>query len=112
MHCLNPNCKSTNLLCRVQAVLMAPLTQRGGSLAMKGIAVGQKDIKDWWDKTLSGNKKMIRGPIVCADCDTEHVYLVGLQPSLRQMTFDEANEKGYAHFAATSEKSDEDSSEE
>lgn len=112
MNCLNPSCKSPNLLCRIQAVLMAPLAQRGGSVVMKGIAVGQKDVKGWWDKRPSGGKQMIRGPIICAECDTEHVYLVGLQPSLRMITHEEAVANGYDHYAANSEKSTEDDDQE
>lgn len=109
MNCLNPECKSENLLCRVEAVLIAPLAKRGGTLSMKGVKVDQKEIKDWWDKTPSGTtERKIRGPIFCADCDTEHVYLRGLQPSLRKMSYDEAKALGYDHFAATSAKSSED----
>lgn len=109
MNCLS--CKTGTLLARVSAILMAPLAQRGGSIAMKGVAVKQTEIKDWWDKDLVGDKRMIRGPIICADCDAEHVYLCGLQPSLRLMMHDEAKALGYAHFAATSEKSTEDDNE-
>lgn len=107
MNCLNPECKGTTLLARVEAILMAPLTQRGGSLAMKGIAVSQQEIKAWWDKTLSGSKRMIRGPIICADCDTEHTYFCGIQPSLRKIDYAEAITMGYDHYASTSEKSTE-----
>lgn len=109
MNCLNPSCKSDQLLCRVSAILMAPLAKRGGTLSMKGVTVGQAEIKAWWDKNAAGTEeRKIRGPIVCAECDTEHVYIRGLQPSLRMITYDEACEKGYDHFASISTKSSED----
>lgn len=104
MYCID--CKSEKLLCHVQANVVVPLSQRGGTINLKGFVVKQTDVKAWWDKEngLEANPdRMIRGPIICADCCAEHVYLKGLQPSLRKITYAEALALGYDHFAATSE---------
>jgi hypothetical protein len=106
MHCLNSSCNSTHLLAHVQASVAVPLAQRGGSIKLAGFSVKQSDVKEWWDGT-DDEPKLIRGPILCADCLEEHVYLKGLKPALRKMTYMEAVQLGYDHFAATSEKGDE-----
>lgn len=105
MKCLNTNCNSPNLLAHVQASVAVPLAQKGGSIILKGFAVKQTDVKEWWDGTES-SPVLIRGPIICADCLEEHVYLKGLKPSLRKMTYAEAVQTGYDSLAATSEKGD------
>lgn len=102
MHCLN--CKSTNLICRVEAVVMLPLAKKGGTVLTKGFAVKQTDVKDWWDKTPIGDERKIRGPIVCGDCDEEHTYFRGLQPSLVKVTYAEAVQNGYEYYASKSKR--------
>lgn len=94
-------CSSTELLAHVQASLAVPLAQKGGSINTKGFVVKQTDVKEWWDGT-DEEPKLIRGPIICADCLEEHVYLKGLSPSLRAVTYQEALQLGYDHFAASS----------
>lgn len=102
MQCLN--CKSEELMCHVQASIYLPLSQRGGTVLLKGFNVTQADIKAWWDKVDASTApdaedRKIRGPIVCADCGTEHTYFVGLVPSLRKVSLGEALELGYDAFA-------------
>lgn len=106
MRCLNKSCNSENLLAHVQASIAIPLAKKGGTVALQGVVVKQTDIKAWWDGT-DDEPKLIRGPIICADCLEEHVYLKGLQPSLRKMSYVEALQLGYDHFAATSQKGEE-----
>jgi len=107
MHCLDKTCNSTDLYAHVQASVAIPLTQRGGSVNLKGFVVKQSDVKDWWDLE-NGQPRLIRGPIICANCGAEHVYLKGLSPALRLMSYADAVELGYDHFAATSEASSDD----
>ena len=104
MRCMN--CNSTELLGHVQASLAVPLAQKGGSINTKGLVVKQTDVKEWWDGTAD-DPRLIRGPIICADCCEEHVYLKGLKPPLRKISYQEALQLGYDHFAADSEKGDE-----
>lgn len=106
MKCLNKSCGSENLLAHVQASLAIPLAKKGGSIHMAGLTVKQTDVKAWWDGT-EDDPKLIRGPIICPDCLEEHVYLKGLQPSLVKMSYVEALQLGYDHFAKNSQKGEE-----
>jgi hypothetical protein len=112
MHCLEKGCGSSNLYAHVQASLAVPMSQRRGTVNTKGVVVKQTDVKAWWDKNELGHVRRIRGPIICADCGAEHVYLKGLVPALRLLSYAEACELGYEHFADTSERDDEDTTDE
>lgn len=93
MKCLN--CGSETLLAHVQASLAVPLGQKGGSIDLAGQpSVTHVTVKEWWDGTKE-SPRMIRGPILCADCLEEHVYLKGATPALRKMTYAAAMELGY-----------------
>jgi hypothetical protein len=105
MKCLNTSCNSSNLLAHVQASIAIPLAQKGGSIKLSGVVIKQTDVKEWWDGK-DESPTMIRGPIICADCCEEHVYLKGLKPALRKMTYAEAVQTGYDQLAASSEKGD------
>lgn len=87
MKCLN--CDSEELCGVVTIEKVIPLTQRGGSLNVAGEKVTQKDLKNQWDKThdMQGDR-YVRGPIICLECETEHVYLKGVQPSLYTLEYE------------------------
>lgn len=104
MKCLE--CGSPELYAHVQASLALPILHKGGGVNTKGFVVKQTDVKEWWCGT-DDSPKLIRGPIVCVDCLTDHVYLKGLKPALRKMTYQEAMDIGYETLAASSEKGDE-----
>jgi hypothetical protein len=75
------SCGSENLLCAVTITKMIPLADRNGTVKIGGQKVGQMDLKNYWDYVggveRSGNEQLLRGPIYCADCETEHYYVVG-----------------------------------
>lgn len=79
MKCVD--CGSDSLLGLITIEKAIPLAQKGGGLNMKGQKVGQIDIKDAWLKDPSGNEKGEYGPIVCALCGAEHVYVPGGKPT-------------------------------
>lgn len=81
MKCLNCGAEELHGVVTIEKVL--PMTMRGGSLNVAGEKVTQKDLKEQWDKTHDKQgDRYVRGPIICLECETEHVYLKGVQPSL------------------------------
>lgn len=87
MKCLE--CGSDALLGHVTITLYVPLAKKGGSLKIGGVKIGQNTILDMWDGPKDNDKK-IKGPIVCADCTSEHYYVVGSKKSLRLGSTEEA----------------------
>ena len=92
MKCLS--CGGESLVAKVTIDLMVPLADRGGTIKIGGLKLGQVTAKEAWDlePTIDGSKKdrVIRGPIYCADCNTEHYYVVGSKRSLREGSYDAA----------------------
>lgn len=97
-------------------VKLVPLADRGGSIKIGGLKVGQIDATDNWNEKdeswewiarsldiqiqMPGHddegKKLIRGPIYCVDCMSEHFYVVKSAKPLRLGFYFKACEKGYA----------------
>lgn len=92
-----PSCKARDEIQAIFSVrVVAPLAKKGGSIKTAGVKVTQIDIKDAWNKDpISEEERMIRGPLICMNCDAELVYVVKSDNPLREMTLDEAEEAGY-----------------
>lgn len=123
MKCLSCAADGT-LTCITIVATPMPLADRGGTVKVGGIKVGQADSKGAWDENndswewilkalrplgLEGTAlpprngdgvKLIRGPIFCADCEAEHFYVVGSPKPLRLGSFIEACAKGYDALTA------------
>lgn len=87
MKCLA--CGSEELLGNVTIDLFVSLAKKGGSLKIGGVKIGQNTVLDAWDGPKNKEKK-IKGPIVCADCESRHYYVVGSKKSLRLGDHEEA----------------------
>ena len=95
--CLSCGSEGT-LLAKVTIVKMVPLADRGGTIKIGGQKLGQADLKETWDTVHrpSGiEDRLIRGPIICADCEAEHFYVVGSKRPIRLGSFEEAVEAGH-----------------
>jgi len=79
MKCVNCG-DSENLLAMMEKTIPVPFAARGGSIKATGCGVSPSTLKAEWDSYPSGKEKVIRGPVLCASCDTEHIYVVGLNP--------------------------------
>jgi hypothetical protein len=70
-----------------------PLADKGGTVKVNGIKVGQVDLKNAWD-TVSGvegsPEREIRGPIRCGECESEHFYVSDSKDPLRLGSYEEA----------------------
>lgn len=86
MKCVN--CDSEELAGVVTIEKVLPFTQKGGSVNVAGEKVTQKDLKEQWDKTHDRTgDRYVRGPIICLECEAEHIYLKGVQPSLYKLEY-------------------------
>lgn len=83
MHC--PNCNHDELIALITLEVPVPLAKKGGGIKTAGVPMTHQILKDQWGLDAKGDKKKIRGPIVCPMCDTELVYVSGsntpLQPA-------------------------------
>lgn len=68
------SCGSADLLGQVVVKKFFPLAARNGSIKLAGKGIDQVEIKLAWDKTESGEERAEKGIIVCAACETQHVY--------------------------------------
>jgi hypothetical protein len=97
MRCLS--CGSDGeLFATVTITKYVPMADRLGTIKIGGLKLGQVDAKEAWDSVQAAEglvDKMIRGPIVCAVCQTEHYYVVGSKRPLRIGSYAEACEKGH-----------------
>lgn len=92
-----PGCKSKELVGKVVVEKLLPLASRNGTIKVGGQAVTQMDIKELWDGKPD-DPKSIKGPILCMDCGTEMVYVVGLAKPLKIMAYEEAVALGHEYF--------------
>ena len=70
-----------------------PLADKAGTVKVSGVKVGQVDLKLAWDTTagVDGSpEKEIRGPIMCAECESEHYYVTDSKDPLRLGSYKEA----------------------
>lgn len=113
MKCLNCNGALYGL---TPIVKLVPLADRGGSIKIGGLQVGQIDATESWNEKddawewiaralLDGpmqmpqhdeeGKKLIRGPIYCLDCGSEHYYVSKSKRPLRVGSYFRACERGH-----------------
>jgi hypothetical protein len=108
-------CKSDNLYGEITVKRLMPLAARGGSLKVGGHKIDQVQMKNAFmfaaphelvdprvqaatrpgDKEEDSPIKLIRGPIYCLDCGTEHVYVVDHASNPIAISYEEALERGY-----------------
>jgi hypothetical protein len=114
MKCLN--CGGT-LYGVTPIVKLIPLADRGGSIKIGGLKVGQVDATESWNNSNEGwewisrtitdspvpvsdkdddGTKLLRGPIYCLDCMSEHYYVTKSAKPLRLGSYFKACERGYA----------------
>jgi hypothetical protein len=93
------SCDSENLSAIVRIELGAPLAAKGGTLKVSGVKLTQLDIKAAWDSGNGSGDARIRGPIICQQCYTEHVYVVGLRNPLLAISLADAVAAGYDALA-------------
>ena len=98
MKCLA--CKSEALFGVLTLQKALPLAAKGGSVKVGGHNVTQIDLKNAWDKDVTGDDKLIRGPIQCAECGAAHYYVAKSKNSLRLGDYAEAVETGYEALVA------------
>ena len=93
MKCLA--CNAEALVANVTISLIVPLADRGGTIKIGGLKLGQVTAKEAWDTepTMNGpRERVLRGPITCSDCETEHYYVVGSKRPLRKGSYADAVE--------------------
>lgn len=113
MKCLS--CGNGDLYGLAVITKLAPMADRGGSIKIGGMKVGQMDAKDGWDSKWTGwswieralevvipeppcdteGNRLIRGPIFCVDCEAEHYYVVKTAKPLRSGSYFKAIVRGY-----------------
>lgn len=93
------HCGKPELLAMVTINKAVPLADKNGTLKIGGQKIGQMDLKNAWDKIgglESGPDQMLRGPIICGNCETEHFWVVGDKKApLRIGSVVEAREIGH-----------------
>lgn len=114
MKCLN--CGNGDLYGLAVITKLASMADRGGSIKIGGLKVGQVDAKEGWDTKDNGwnwiaralgidipemerdakGDKLIRGPIFCVDCESEHYYVSKSPKPLRLGSYFQACSRGYA----------------
>lgn len=114
MKCMN--CGSEQLYGVAVITKLAPMADRGGSIKIGGMKVGQVDAKESWDSKSTGwdwigralnleipdpprddkGDKLIRGPIFCVDCESEHYYVAKSAKPIRLGSYLQACIRGYA----------------
>lgn len=101
MKCLS--CGSEELFATVTIVRFVPMADRNGTIKVGGLKLGQVDAKEAWDSVQAAEglvDKKIRGPIICASCETEHYYVLGSKRPLRIGSYEEACSKGHEALLA------------
>jgi hypothetical protein len=96
MKCLA--CGSEQLHAVVTLTRLIPMADRNGTVKIGGMKIGQADMKQEWDQidTPGGLvERMIRGPILCVDCESRHYYVVKSKNPLRLGSYEEALARGY-----------------
>ena len=103
MKCLS--CGAEKLHAVVSISKTVPFANKGGTVKVGGQTITQLDIKAAWDKHVAtGEENLIRGPIICMECEAEHYYVVRSLKPLRLGSFKDAVRAGYnAAVAAVSE---------
>jgi len=92
------SCGSEDLRAKVTIQKIVPLADRNWTIKIGGQKIGQADLKASWDKLggqENGPDQTIRGPIICADCETEHFVVMGDPKPLRVGSVEEARLLGY-----------------
>lgn len=69
--CQNPDCGGPDLVATVTLSTQMALAKRGNAVLMKGVKVHQIMLKDAWL-----DQGEFRGPLVCAECGSEHFQIV------------------------------------
>jgi hypothetical protein len=93
LRCLKCQQESLAGILTIQRVI--PMAQKGGSLAMAGEKVTQAEMKKLWDLDHTGEEtRVIRGPILCLECETHHYYICGAVPALRLGAYADAMVEG------------------
>lgn len=100
MQCLR--CNSEDLRGEILIRKSLPVTRRRGSVAIAGVKVSQKELKTTWDYD-GDDVRLIRGPILCADCGAEHFYVKGGADNkrLRMGSYEEAAMLGFEEVVET-----------
>lgn len=72
-----PHCSDSTLMATTTITVVCELAARGGAVKVGGVSVNQVDIKNSWaiDPDTKEERK-VRGPITCAACGGEMVYVV------------------------------------
>lgn len=91
-------CGSEGLVAKVTIQKIVPLADRNWTIKIGGQKIGQSDLKASWDKlggAETGPDQLIRGPVLCSDCETEHFVVMGDPKPLRVGSVEEARTIGY-----------------
>jgi len=90
-------CGHPELLALITLHRAVALNGRKDTIKFAGVKLGQMDLKFAWD-TIGGRQdspeQFIRGPIVCAECEAPHFYIVGDKNPLRLGDVHEARALG------------------
>lgn len=95
MKCLS--CDSEALVAKIAVERLVPLAARNGAVKIGGVKISQFDLKDAWENQVPGGteERLLRGPILCTECGTEHYYVVRSKVPLRIGSYAEAALRGY-----------------
>jgi len=68
-------CGSPDLMVEINIKIIAPLVAKTGAVKLAHMKFGQPNIKDAWETDGStGEKRVVRGPVVCPVCTARYTY--------------------------------------